>query len=99
MFFNSFLIWLGEAGTGLGPTLEFFTLLSHHLQRKGLGLWQGDDTPRTAQHLPTVVPHSFGLETTLQPAGGTWGDLDLSKSTSSDSHVEVSKKCWIEKMH
>lgn len=25
---------------GLGPTLEFYTLLSHELQRKSLGLWR-----------------------------------------------------------
>ena len=30
-------------GTGLGPTLEFYTLLSHELQRKGLGMWHSDD--------------------------------------------------------
>ena len=33
-----------QVGTGLGPTLEFYTMLSHDLQRKGLGLWRGDDT-------------------------------------------------------
>ena len=32
-----------QVGTGLGPTLEFYTMLSHDLQRKGLGLWRGDD--------------------------------------------------------
>ena len=36
------LEYFGEAGTGLGPTLEFFTLLSHELQRKGLGMWRSD---------------------------------------------------------
>jgi len=32
--------YVGEVGTGLGPTLEFYTLLSHELQRKGLGMWR-----------------------------------------------------------
>ena len=36
------LEYFGEAGTGLGPTLEFYTLLSHELQRRGLGMWRGD---------------------------------------------------------
>ena len=27
---------------GLGPTLEFYTLLSHELQRKSLGIWRHD---------------------------------------------------------
>jgi E3 ubiquitin-protein ligase TRIP12 len=34
-----------EAGTGLGPTLEFYTLLSHELQRRSLGLWRDDGPP------------------------------------------------------
>jgi len=33
-----------EAGTGLGPTLEFFTLVSHQLQRADLGMWRYDNT-------------------------------------------------------
>jgi E3 ubiquitin-protein ligase TRIP12 len=32
--------YFGEVGTGLGPTLEFYTLLSHDLQKAGLGLWR-----------------------------------------------------------
>lgn len=35
--------YYGEVGTGLGPTLEFYTLLSHDLQRKDMGLWRHDD--------------------------------------------------------
>jgi len=33
----------GEEGTGLGPTLEFYALVSAELQRKDLGLWLCDD--------------------------------------------------------
>ena len=32
------LEYFGEVGTGLGPTLEFYTLLSHELQRASLRL-------------------------------------------------------------
>nr|GMD09795.1 E3 ubiquitin-protein ligase UPL3 [Ipomoea batatas] len=32
--------YFGEVGTGLGPTLEFYTLLSHDLQKAGLGMWR-----------------------------------------------------------
>ncbi|XP_062224400.1 E3 ubiquitin-protein ligase UPL3-like isoform X2 [Phragmites australis] len=32
--------YFGEVGTGLGPTLEFYTLLSHELQSGRLGLWR-----------------------------------------------------------
>ncbi|VDK37046.1 unnamed protein product, partial [Taenia asiatica] len=31
----------GEVGFGLGPTLEFYTLVSHQLMTAGLGLWHG----------------------------------------------------------
>ncbi|KAJ0503251.1 putative HECT domain, armadillo-like helical, HECT, E3 ligase catalytic domain-containing protein [Helianthus annuus] len=31
-----------EVGTGLGPTLEFFTLVSNEFQKTGLGMWRGD---------------------------------------------------------
>ncbi|KAK0175018.1 hypothetical protein PV327_008803 [Microctonus hyperodae] len=35
--------FIGEEGTGLGPTLEFFALVAAELQRKNLGLWLCDD--------------------------------------------------------
>ncbi|KAL7195450.1 hypothetical protein ACSBR1_035636 [Camellia fascicularis] len=31
-----------EVGTGLGPTLEFYTLVSHEFQKSGLGMWRED---------------------------------------------------------
>ncbi|CAA3011063.1 E3 ubiquitin- ligase UPL3 [Olea europaea subsp. europaea] len=34
--------YFGEVGTGLGPTLEFFTLLSHDLQKVELGMWRSN---------------------------------------------------------
>lgn len=30
-------------GTGLGPTLEFYALVSQELQRADLGLWRGEE--------------------------------------------------------
>ncbi|XVF67923.1 hypothetical protein PTKIN_Ptkin10aG0161000 [Pterospermum kingtungense] len=36
--------YFGEVGTGLGPTLEFYTLLSHDLQKVGLGMWRSNPT-------------------------------------------------------
>ncbi|XP_012283753.1 E3 ubiquitin-protein ligase HECTD1 isoform X2 [Orussus abietinus] len=35
--------FVGEEGTGLGPTLEFYALVAAELQRKDLGLWLCDD--------------------------------------------------------
>ena len=34
-----------EVGTGLGPTLEFYTLVSRELQLSDLNLWWGDPCP------------------------------------------------------
>ncbi|XP_052730385.1 E3 ubiquitin-protein ligase UPL4 isoform X3 [Vigna angularis] len=31
-----------EVGTGLGPTLEFYTLVCHEFQKSGLGMWRED---------------------------------------------------------
>jgi E3 ubiquitin-protein ligase TRIP12 len=36
--------YFGEVGTGLGPTLEFYTLLSHDLQKVGLGMWRANSS-------------------------------------------------------
>ncbi|CAH0382752.1 unnamed protein product [Bemisia tabaci] len=35
--------FIGEEGTGLGPTLEFYALIAAELQRKDLGMWLCDD--------------------------------------------------------
>lgn len=37
--------YFGEVGTGLGPTLEFYTLLSHELQKSSLGMWRTTSSP------------------------------------------------------
>mmetsp|Transcript_28840 Transcript_28840/g.46657 ORF Transcript_28840/g.46657 Transcript_28840/m.46657 type:complete len:2038 (+) Transcript_28840:79-6192(+) len=59
--------YFGEAGTGLGPTLEFYTLVSHELQRVDLKLWRFHDldldastTPAKSDSTPTPtsVAHS-----------------------------------------
>ena len=36
---------LFQVGTGLGPTLEFYTLMSRELQRADLSLWRGELCP------------------------------------------------------
>ena len=40
--------FFAEAGTGLGPTLEFYTLLATELQKKSLGLWRDHMQPPAA---------------------------------------------------
>jgi E3 ubiquitin-protein ligase TRIP12 len=37
--------FFNEAGTGLGPTLEFYTLLATELQKRALGMWRDHMEP------------------------------------------------------
>lgn len=41
MFFSCDCVY--QVGTGLGPTLEFYALVSQELQRADLGLWRGEE--------------------------------------------------------
>ncbi|UYV65890.1 hypothetical protein LAZ67_3005823 [Cordylochernes scorpioides] len=45
----------GEVGTGLGPTLEFYALVSRELQRSELDIWRGSTTGNY------VIPLAPGL--------------------------------------
>uniref|UniRef100_A0A804PS09 HECT domain-containing protein n=2 Tax=Zea mays TaxID=4577 RepID=A0A804PS09_MAIZE len=45
----------GEIGFGRGPTFEFYSTVSHELQRAGLGMWRGDSGEHGFVHAP------FGL--------------------------------------
>lgn len=54
------LEYFGEAGSGLGPTLEFYTLLSHELQKKGLGMWRCDDGGSTLAAAAVKQTHAAG---------------------------------------
>lgn len=44
----------GEAGSGLGPTLEYYCLLSHALQETSLGLWR-DEAVDKGTHVVTTL--------------------------------------------
>ena len=61
-----------EVGTGLGPTLEFYTMVSKELQRADLNLWKGDavkissedaimDADENAEECVEYVHSSTGL--------------------------------------
>lgn len=43
--------FVGEEGTGLGPTLEFYALVCAELQRSDLAMWLHDDELLTAQEI------------------------------------------------
>ncbi|KAH6767255.1 HECT ubiquitin protein ligase family protein KAK [Perilla frutescens var. hirtella] len=61
--------YFGEVGTGLGPTLEFYTLLSHELQKSGLGMW------RSSVGGPSMEIDVVGQESAWVSLSG--GDKDI----------------------
>ncbi|CAL5035273.1 unnamed protein product [Urochloa decumbens] len=52
--------YFGEVGTGLGPTLEFYTLLSHDLQRDDLGLWRSHSPGTSGTQIDVNEAHLTG---------------------------------------
>lgn len=44
-----------EVGSGLGPTLEFYALVSKEFARKSLGLWRAGDQSDTSDYVHTRV--------------------------------------------
>ncbi|KAG5243613.1 E3 ubiquitin-protein ligase [Salix suchowensis] len=60
------VIYNEEVGTGLGPTLEFYTLVSREFQKSGLGMWRQDHILFTTSKIlqaeySGIVKSSFGL--------------------------------------
>lgn len=52
--------YFGEVGTGLGPTLEFYTLLSHELQRSSLEMWRTEASRDDDGHGDVEMPDAGG---------------------------------------
>ena len=46
-----------EIGTGLGPTLEFYTLVSKEFARRSLDIWRDEDSAKAGKY----VVHQKGL--------------------------------------
>ncbi|XP_065365068.1 E3 ubiquitin-protein ligase TRIP12 isoform X3 [Calliphora vicina] len=64
-----------EVGTGLGPTLEFYALVSAELQRSDLGIWNGSDSYK--QNSANIVDVVKSTSATLH--------IDESQDTNSQS--------------
>lgn len=45
-----------EVGTGLGPTMEFFTMVGREFQKNGLGMWRGDHEGKVGDNEFVVAP-------------------------------------------
>lgn len=63
--------YFDEIGTGLGPTLEFYSLASKAFARRDLRLWRDEDESKPGDH----VFHPKGLfPTTVASTEGPVGD-------------------------
>lgn len=71
--------YFGEVGTGLGPTLEFYTLLSHDLQKASLEMW------RTSPIANTMDTITAGGDVDMQDADSE----SLDESTISPQEEEL----------
>ena len=62
---------MGEEGTGLGPSLEFYALTAAELQRRSLGMWLCDDDFPDDQSrevcLHSLTTHMHILRKILRP--------------------------------
>lgn len=77
-----------EVGTGLGPTLEFYTLVSREFQKYGLGMWRGD-------HNAFVSRKSLNIEdreTIESPFGIFPRPWPSTLDTDEQHYIEVIKK-------
>uniref|UniRef100_A0AAV1T9I8 HECT-type E3 ubiquitin transferase n=1 Tax=Peronospora matthiolae TaxID=2874970 RepID=A0AAV1T9I8_9STRA len=72
--------FLGEVGTGLGPTTEFFTLVCQQIQSKQLQLWWDDD------RIVSGVSHSADVEQKSKHVGA---DTDHSKTNQANGSLAI----------
>eukprot|EP00667_Euglena_gracilis_P000444 EG_transcript_444 len=54
--------FFGEVGTGLGPTLEFYTLVSKALQASKLGVWRNEAAPEQSKKEPVEEADGMDLD-------------------------------------
>ena len=71
----------GEPGTGLGPTLEFYTLACAELQGPGLGMWRGDAAAPSAGGKPSSKGLPLPGEAAASGAGGGGGGTAAAAAT------------------
>ncbi|KAM7362391.1 E3 ubiquitin-protein ligase ctrip isoform 2-T4 [Cochliomyia hominivorax] len=81
-----------EVGTGLGPTLEFYALVSAELQRSDLGLWNGSDSYK--QNSANIVDVVKSTSATLhidesQDTNSQSGDTNITTNTTSPNNAST----------
>ncbi|KAK8438643.1 Ubiquitin fusion degradation protein 4 [Candidozyma auris] len=53
--------YYNEVGSGLGPTLEFYSMVSREFQRSNLHLWRNSDSYESCDSMATYVNSKMGL--------------------------------------
>lgn len=76
-----------EVGTGLGPTLEFYALVSRELQRADLELWHGEHQ----EHPASIGSGISGNVGYIYAPGGLF-PLPLGRNTKSNQVAKVKSK-------
>lgn len=69
--------YFGEVGTGLGPTLEFYTLLSHDLQKFKLGMWRSTGSLEQPSMELDVGEQRDGKRNSISGLDSVGSDRDL----------------------
>jgi E3 ubiquitin-protein ligase TRIP12 len=70
--------FFGEAGSGLGPTLEFYTLVSHDIQRRSLKLWR--DEGSASGNTTTEEKEKAAAAAAVAAAGGGGAGVEQENS-------------------
>lgn len=82
-----------QVGTGLGPTQEFYALVSQELQRADLGLWRGEEVtlanPKGSHVTPVDSTELFFIHHQLQVAGSSWSRIPSCFKTMAHFEPEV----------
>uniref|UniRef100_A0A182RF34 E3 ubiquitin-protein ligase n=1 Tax=Anopheles funestus TaxID=62324 RepID=A0A182RF34_ANOFN len=76
-----------EVGTGLGPTLEFYALVSTELQRCDLGLWNDSDSYKNNNQQSTSIADNI-VKSSI--GGGGLEDASLDTTTTATTMTLVS---------
>ncbi|XP_050067815.1 E3 ubiquitin-protein ligase TRIP12 [Anopheles maculipalpis] len=76
-----------EVGTGLGPTLEFYALVSTELQRCDLGLWNDSDSYKNNNQQSTSIADNI-VKSSM--GGGALEDASLDTNTTATTMTLVS---------
>ena len=81
----------GEAGVGVGPTLEFFTLVSQQMQLKKLFIWNKPDVKPTlnAASKPTEMKQPDSATALAAVTETPGGDMDMEEPTPSPAGFEA----------